>query len=580
MSAPTPAPGDDRPREGYYPDPSIPGYVRYWNGAAWVPGTSRPAPGGDLAASPANAQPAPVSTEETGPHFFDEDPPAAGPSPAEAQHGSRPEPATAWGADRSRQSGFGGDPDRRVRWGSPSSQDPRVPSESAQPAQPAQPVQPAQPAPQAPPAPQPQPQPTAQAQPASQAQPDGRSDHTDGTATFHGADSERDPGAPMPPPSGGTVVFRRPTGPVRPTGAAGAAGAAGATGAAGSGGSTGSAGAMGAGRAHVAGASGAARAQTPGTGATASGVPGSREPLAAEGTMSFRRTSQRAGQQRGTQSAATPTPTGPARSAAPAQQSAAPQQQSTPAVAPTPVPPQSVQPVQPVPPVQSVPQQAVPPQVVPPQSAAQAPMSAGPGGGQPSWAQQVHRLAGADEDQPVVPWKPVREDPFQAVVRSQAEARPAGLGKRFAARLVDTLVLAAVTGAAAVPLGTRALDHVNEKIDAAKLSGETVTVWLLDGTTALYLGIVLAVLIVFGVLYEALPNARWGRTLGKKLFGLQVRDIEGGEPPSFGLALRRWLVYSVPGILVIGVVGVVWGLFDRPWRQCWHDKAAHTFVAG
>jgi hypothetical protein len=26
-------------------------------------------------------------------------------------------------------------------------------------------------------------------------------------------------------------------------------------------------------------------------------------------------------------------------------------------------------------------------------------------------------------------------------------------------------------------------------------------------------------------------------------------------------------------------VGVAWCLFDRPWRQCWHDKAAHTFVA-
>jgi hypothetical protein len=59
-----------------------------------------------------------------------------------------------------------------------------------------------------------------------------------------------------------------------------------------------------------------------------------------------------------------------------------------------------------------------------------------------------------------------------------------------------------------------------------------------------------------------------------------VRDIEGGDPPSFGLALRRWLVYSVPGLLAIGVVGVLWGAFDRPWRQCWHDKAAHTFVAG
>ncbi|MDQ1038354.1 putative RDD family membrane protein YckC [Streptomyces sp. V3I8] len=565
MSAPTPAPGDDRPREGYYPDPSIPGYVRYWNGASWVPGTSRPAPAGGesispspSASAPAAARPAPVSTEETGPHFFDEDPPsaAAGPSPAEAQHGSRPEPATAWGADRSRQTGFGGDPDRRVRWGSP---DPRVPSDPAGQSPPAQQAQPVQ-----------------QSLPAQQAQPDGRSDHTDGTATFHASDAGQD-GGTSTPPSSGTVVFRRPTGPVRPTDAAGATGSAG------------SAGAMGAGRAHVAGKSGAGSAPKPGTdaaqagaGAAAAaaagnvpgqGAPGSREPasgplasepLVSEGTMTFRTVSPRAGQEPAAQArpGSARGPAAPASSfTAPAAPAGPQQVQPAPAPAPTPSP---------------APAAAVPPQ----QSAAQAPMSAGPGGGQPSWAQQVHRLAGPDEEQPVVPWKPVREDPFQAAARSQANARPAGLGKRFAARLVDTLVLAVVTGAAAVPLGTRALDHVDGKIDAAKQSGETVTVWLLDGTTALYLGLVLAVLIVFGVLYEALPTAKWGRTPGKKLFGLQVRDIEGGDPPSFGPALRRWLVYIVPGVLVIGVAGVVWGLFDRPWRQCWHDKAAHTFVAG
>ncbi|WP_228031846.1 DUF2510 domain-containing protein, partial [Streptomyces phyllanthi] len=129
MSAPTPAPGDDRPREGYYPDPSIPGYVRYWNGAAWVPGTSRPAPSDGEPLSPPGA---PAAVEETGPHFFDEDPepaaPAEGrrPTPAEAQHGSRPEPASAWGADRSRQSGFGGDKNRRVSWGASRGTDPRV----------------------------------------------------------------------------------------------------------------------------------------------------------------------------------------------------------------------------------------------------------------------------------------------------------------------------------------------------------------------------------------------------------------------------------------------------------------------
>ncbi|WP_167353854.1 RDD family protein, partial [Streptomyces hirsutus] len=157
---------------------------------------------------------------------------------------------------------------------------------------------------------------------------------------------------------------------------------------------------------------------------------------------------------------------------------------------------------------------------------------------------------------------------------------PAGLGKRLTARLLDTVVLGGVTALAAVPLGIAAADHINEKIDAAKLSGRTVTVWLLDGTTSVYLGIVLAVLLLGGVLCEVLPTAKWGRTLGKKLLGLEVRDIEGHDVPGFGAALRRWLVYSIPGVLVVGVVGVLWCLFDKPWRQCWHDKAAHTFVAG
>ncbi|NDZ98652.1 RDD family protein, partial [Streptomyces sp. SID10116] len=215
------------------------------------------------------------------------------------------------------------------------------------------------------------------------------------------------------------------------------------------------------------------------------------------------------------------------------------------------------------------------------------PVTSGPGGGSPSWAQQVHQLAQnpaapaqQGDGQPVVPWKPVAEDPFLASVRAQTAARPAGLGRRLAARLIDTVVLAAVTGAAALPLGTKAADHIDSKIDAAKLSGEKTTVWLLDGTTAGYFGLILAVLLLFGVVYEALPTAKWGRTLGKKVCGIEVRDIEEHEAPTFGAALKRWLVYSIPGVLVIGVVGVVWCVFDRPWRQCWHDKAANTFVAG
>ncbi|MEV2251240.1 RDD family protein [Streptomyces sp. NPDC050147] len=506
MSAPTPAPGDDRPREGYYPDPSIPGYVRYWNGSAWVPGTSRPAPtdGEPLPAPPGTAAgAAPAPAEETGPHFFDEEPvlapeAAGGAVDADAsQHGARPEPASAWQADAARQTGLGGEQDRRISWGEPDQRsasgagsprdprDPRVPSAST----PAKaPPATTSPAPSASPLPSPSPSPEANGPGTVQIR-----------AIKPGAPKPSDaPGESSAPPkqeqpsAEGAVTFRRPTGPVRPT------------------------------------------AASPGT----------------EGTMAIR--------------ALRPKPSGVAAQTPAPAQSAVPPQAAAPAPAPAPAP------VQP-----TVPQQGGAP------GGAASPVTSGPGGGSPSWAQQVHQLAEGDaQQQPVVPWKPVANDPFLAMAQNQAAGRPAGLGKRFAARLIDTVVLVAVTGAAALPLGTKAADHVDSKIDAAKMSGEKVTVWLLDGTTAGYLGMVLAVLLLFGVLYEVLPTARWGRTLGKKVLGLQVRDMEEHETPSFGPALKRWLVYAVPGVLVIGVVGVVWGLFDRPWRQCWHDKAAGTFVAG
>ncbi|MHA6760304.1 DUF2510 domain-containing protein [Streptacidiphilus sp. PAMC 29251] len=89
----TAVPPADGPVAGYYPDPSIPGYVRYWDGLGWTPGTSRPAPAdGDELPTPRAAArssapslrfvPPPVpqrllppidaEPEQTGPIFLDE----------------------------------------------------------------------------------------------------------------------------------------------------------------------------------------------------------------------------------------------------------------------------------------------------------------------------------------------------------------------------------------------------------------------------------------------------------------------------------------------------------------------------
>ncbi|MGW2419287.1 RDD family protein [Streptomyces sp. NPDC001709] len=528
MSAPTPAPGDDRPREGYYPDPSIPGYVRYWNGASWVPGTSRPAPkDGEPLTPPPGVRAVPAAVEETGPHFFDEEP-----ETPSGQDGSGAWPAGGQTGGRSGSGGPGaGHPGSAGRFGSAGDgdgrtargADPRIPAEGS-----------------------------ASIPPAEGGEPD-----PGGTFIFR---------RPVPGPAAvrddGTMTFRPVPGQGRPGAQASGPQASGAEAGTGSGyGPHGPAQRPGSG----APASGAQPGEGTGFGAPGSGQgPGAPVSGSAGGPGGFGPQGPIGAPAPRSPASSSPPPS-PAPAAGPgfgagkaaaarAAAAQAPQAQGAqPAVAPS-VPAQGGAPVTPV--------------------------TSGPGGGQASWAQQVHQLAGGGDEQPVAPWKPPVEDPFQAAARRQAAARPAGLGKRFAARLIDTLVMVAVTAAAAVPLGTEAADHIQQKIDEARLSGREVTVWLLDGTTATSLGIVLAVLLLFGVVYEALPTAKWGRTLGKKLLGLQVRDIEGHEPPAFGAALRRWLVYSVPGLLGIGIVGVLWCLFDRPWHQCWHDKAAHTFVAG
>lgn len=524
MSAPTPAPGDESPREGYYPDPSIPGYVRYWNGASWVPGTSRPAPqqGESMPAAPSGAEPSapaaepqpqsqplpavPAPVDETGPVFLDEEPHA----------GNRPEPATAWQADASRQTGFGGERDRRVSWGGPG-------------------------------------RPDEQGGQGEQARPSGPESGA-GTEPGHDPRMPADlvpvnpvPVTPVPAaqvPDDRAPAVRAPADPRRPAAAPVPSPSEPADGA-------------------LPGARDAGGQVPENTVAIRVGPRPARrtpEPAATEGTMAIR--------------AIAPGTAAQASAPAPAQNPAPWTQQSNPPAQPQ-LPAQQHRPqLQP----QPQPQPQLPVQQHQPQPPPQLQHQPQPQQPRPQFGAQGAQ--GAQPDQPVVPWKPPVDDPFQQLAQAQAAARPAGLGKRFAARLIDTVVLMALVGGVGFPLVSQALDHIDEKINAAKLSGETVTVWLVDSTTAGLFGGVLGAFLVLGVLLEALPTAKWGRTLGKKLCGLEVRDIESHGPPAFGAALRRWLVYGVLGVLVIGVVNVLWCLFDRPWRQCWHDKAAHTFVAG
>ncbi|WP_330330674.1 RDD family protein [Streptomyces sp. NBC_00536] len=455
----SPGVGGHAAREGYYPDPSIPGYVRYWNGASWVPGTSRPAP-----------------AEETGPVFLDETSltaacrePEPRPEPS-AVRAPEPEPVV-WQADPLHQAGFGGSRDQLVSWG--------------------------------------------------QHEPErGQPEHGHGHAVARpaGVSLGRSRPEPLPEVEAEWHPESRPEPRWEPV------------------------------REPV------------------------REPAAVRGSASGVRIGRT-----------------PAQAAAPAPAPAPP--------APAPAAPVGIlsarSPVAPAAPAPAWPEpegsRGAPERPAP---AAQAPAARVPAPARTAPARPAPAAA-------VAPVTTAAEAPAQTPAESPAEARsetpsreanrtdhavfermaeravrPAGPVRRLLARAVDSVVLGAVAVAVAQPLVPAVTAHVEAKVEAARGSGRTVTVWLLDGTTTGYLGVVLGAVLLFGVFCEVLPTARWGRTLGKKLLGIRVLAVATRRPPSFGAALRRWLVCAL-----LGLPGSLPCLTGRPRRRTWHDKAAGTYVS-
>ncbi|MBP0454349.1 RDD family protein [Kitasatospora sp. RG8] len=172
--------------------------------------------------------------------------------------------------------------------------------------------------------------------------------------------------------------------------------------------------------------------------------------------------------------------------------------------------------------------------------------------------------------------------PRPATRRRPASPVPAGLGRRLAARLVDTAVLAVVATAAAVPLGNSVRTHLQDKLDQARMASSLtrrqVDVWLVDGVVVGKFAVLVGILAFVGLLYEVLPTARTGQTFGKRLARIRVIDAAPSAARvrlTVGRSLCRWLVRNASAVLLLGLV---WPVFDRPAGRGWHDRAARTRV--
>jgi uncharacterized RDD family membrane protein YckC len=126
----------------------------------------------------------------------------------------------------------------------------------------------------------------------------------------------------------------------------------------------------------------------------------------------------------------------------------------------------------------------------------------------------------------------------------------ASFGKRFGAKILDTLIMYGVNFGVLLGMGT--------------VGGE-------DLTTAL---IASAVNMAFAFGYPIFFLGKWGQTLGKMAVGIKV-VTPTGEPLGYGRAAGRVLAEIVTGFtLGIGYLMVLW---DEEKRSL-HDRIASTRV--
>ena len=163
---------------------------------------------------------------------------------------------------------------------------------------------------------------------------------------------------------------------------------------------------------------------------------------------------------------------------------------------------------------------------------------------------------------PTAPPPPPSSDPYGTAPADPLLGMPplANRGRRLLARIVDALIIGipvyAITGAA-----FNNYDYNN----TGASYGESV------------------IYAVVYLVYQVFMLTRYGQSLGKMLLKVRVGMLADGTKPTNEAALKREATYALAPIIpccgsVFWLVNVLWCTWDKPYRQCLHDKAGRTVV--
>lgn len=167
----------------------------------------------------------------------------------------------------------------------------------------------------------------------------------------------------------------------------------------------------------------------------------------------------------------------------------------------------------------------------------------------------------------------------------------AGVGQRLVARLIDAVVLLVLNAIVNGYFFYQLIEKLRPVVEKARLDPAT-PLTTADSTppgTEKLLLIMTAVAFALWAAYEVPSHINTGQTLGKRVMKIKVVPLGTGPgtPANGGRMFRRWLLTGFFGLLGSGLYGVgylllivdsLWCTWDRPLRQCIHDKYALTAV--
>ena len=144
----------------------------------------------------------------------------------------------------------------------------------------------------------------------------------------------------------------------------------------------------------------------------------------------------------------------------------------------------------------------------------------------------------------------------QFPAQAQVQVQYVGVGRRFLAVLVDSILLGIVFGVMGALLGQ------------SQVSGGNVSVSLT--------GVPAMVTFVIFFLYFIVLEAALGATLGKLLLGIRVVDVEGSRI-SWGASIIRNILRIVDALPFAYILGAIL-IWTSARKQRLGDRAAHTVV--